>query len=313
MAASNSWDLFHIDLKTAFLQGQSCKTEETCMWHERCSRRWWNITEFFTVACASLGTLDTRGHRTAERHERDLHWITWAIRNGSCIWNNAGSDSWKSSYRKISGRNHQSSFWTGGNEVKQRVLTRFRTYFHVQEVVMLLLTFQSKIAWQIASQRLQPRRTIWSQPWRQDNCCMLTFTLISEHLWSTIPSCLRGAEHLCTQGRRKFPSWTRLKISLAQTPQEGPLQVMFVETQQTKEQKELNTRERKAQDATKITSAPAESCIPFLWSVMPISMTALTWMVKNTDNRNTIEDFTEEIDEAGFVRQYNFSRLLLRI
>ena len=24
MAASKSWDLFHIDLKTAFLQGQSC-------------------------------------------------------------------------------------------------------------------------------------------------------------------------------------------------------------------------------------------------------------------------------------------------
>ena len=58
MAASRSWDLFHIDLKTAFLQGQSCdvnrdvvcqlppeaglppyccQTEETCIWHERCS------------------------------------------------------------------------------------------------------------------------------------------------------------------------------------------------------------------------------------------------------------------------------------
>ena len=68
---------------------------------------------------------------------------------------------------------------------------------------------------------------------------------------------------------------------------------MFVETQQTKEQKELNTRERKGQDATKITSAPTESCIQFLWSVMPISMTSLTWMVKNIPNRNTIEDFTK--------------------
>ena len=57
MAVSKSWDLFHIDLKPAFLRGQSndvnrdvvcqlppeaghqpncCKTEETCMWHERC-------------------------------------------------------------------------------------------------------------------------------------------------------------------------------------------------------------------------------------------------------------------------------------
>ena len=30
-------------------------------------------------------------------------------------------------------------------------------------------------------------------------------------------------------------------------------------------------------------------------------------MVKNISNRNTIEDFTEEIDEARFVRQYIFS------
>ena len=28
---------------------------------------------------------------------------------------------------------------------------------------------------------------------------------------------------------------------------------------------------------------------------MPISKTALTWMVKNIHSRNTIEDFTEEI------------------
>ena len=46
---------------------------------------------------------------------------------------------------------------------------------------------------------------------------------------------------------------------------------------------------------------------------MPISMTALTWMVKNIPNRNTIEDFTEEIDEARFVRQYNFLHLLMRM
>ena len=84
-------------------------------------------------------------------------------------------------------------------------------------------------------------------------------------------------------------------------------------TQETREKKELNTHERKAQDATKITSASAESCIEFLWSVMPILMTALTWMVKNIHNRNTIEDFTEEIDEEGFVRQYNFFHLLMRV
>ena len=54
--------------------------------------------------------------------------------------------------------------------------------------------------------------------------------------------------------------------------QEGPFQVMFVGTQQQKKQQTLNTRKRKGQDAAKIASAPAESCIQFLWSVMPISM-----------------------------------------
>ena len=36
-------------------------------------------------------------------------------------------------------------------------------------------------------------------------------------------------------------------------------------SQQTKEQKELLTREREGQGATKITSARAESCIQFLF------------------------------------------------
>ena len=35
--------------------------------------------------------------------------------------------------------------------------------------------------------------------------------------------------------------------------------------------------------------------------------------VENTPNRNTIEEFTEEIDEAVFVRQYNFFYLLIRM
>ena len=46
---------------------------------------------------------------------------------------------------------------------------------------------------------------------------------------------------------------------------------------------------------------------------MPISMAALTWMMKNIPNRNAIEDFTEEIAEAGFIRQYNFFHLLMRM
>ena len=74
-----------------------------------------------------------------------------------------------------------------------------------------------------------------------------------------------------------------LKISLAPILQEGPFQVMFAGTQHTEEQKELFTRERevqkkkkhqghprerKGQDATKITSACADSCIQCPWSVM---------------------------------------------
>ena len=42
-------------------------------------------------------------------------------------------------------------------------------------------------------------------------------------------------------------------------------------------------------------------------------MTTLTWMVKNFLNRTTIKEFTEEIDEARFVRQYNFFHLLMRM
>ena len=54
-----------------------------------------------------------------------------------------------------------------------------------------------------------------------------------------------------------------LKISLAPTHQERTSQVMFVGTWQTKEQKELDARARKGQDAVKMTSAPAESHTEF--------------------------------------------------
>ena len=60
----------------------------------------------------------------------------------------------------------------------------------------------------------------------------------------------------------------------------------------------LNTRKRQSQDATKITSAPAASCIQFPWSEMTISRTSLTCIVRNVSNQNTIEDLTEEIDEV---------------
>ena len=46
---------------------------------------------------------------------------------------------------------------------------------------------------------------------------------------------------------------------------------------------------------------------------MLIWMTAFTWMVRNIPNLNTIEDFTEEIDEAEFVTQYNSSYMLMNM
>ena len=63
----------------------------------------------------------------------------------------------------------------------------------VQEEVMTLLTFQHWIAEQIASQRLQSRRTIWSQPWRQD-----------------IAGCWNSTEFQNTTGHMAFSStWCR--------------------------------------------------------------------------------------------------------
>ena len=84
--------------------------------------------------------------------------------------------------------------------------------------------------------------------------------------------------------------------------------MLFVGTQQTNEQTELNTRERKGQDATKITSA-------FRRVMHPISLVSDADFddgadVENIPNRNTIEDFTEKSDEARFIRQYNSSHLL---
>ena len=68
---------------------------------------------------------------------------------------------------------------------------------------------------------------------------------------------------------------------LSSANSQGPFQVMFVESQQRREQNELSTRGRLGEDATKITSR-----IQILWSVMPISMTALTCMVKNSQSKH---------------------------
>ena len=114
-------------------------------------------------------------------------------------------------------------------------------------------------------------------------------------------ACLPGAEHLCTQG--SFLPEHSQNLSCTNSPRRTISGDVCGELSIPRSKKESNTRERKGQDATKITSAFADSCIQFLWSVMPILMTTLTWMVSKIPNRNTIEEFTDEIDEAGFVGQ----------
>ena len=137
MAASQSWDLFPqnslpsrtilwceswcrmlISTRSRSSTIHCCKTEETCIWHftilldasgtflDEALRSYGMVPTRADRCCTwcilcnrvnKPGTLDTRNHRTAERHKRNLHWFTWPITNGSCIRKkNAGSYCWKS-------------------------------------------------------------------------------------------------------------------------------------------------------------------------------------------------------------------------
>ena len=151
MPASKSWDLFHIDLKTVFLQGQSydVNRDVVCQLPPEAShppffaarlkkpacgmndapRRWWNILD---KALRSCGMAPTRADRCCyvlyslqSRKQAWEHWVQGAIAQQSgtkdaftesrerseieaAFEKNAGSRCWKSSCRKIRGRNHQS-------------------------------------------------------------------------------------------------------------------------------------------------------------------------------------------------------------
>ena len=61
-----------------------------------------------------------------------------------------------------------------------------------------------------------------------------------------------------------------LRIPLAPTPQEGPFHVMFVRNRHVDEQDALNLCEFENQDATKITSASADSRINFSRMIMSL-------------------------------------------
>ena len=90
----------------------------------------------------------------------------------------------------------------------------------------------------------------------------LTVIQMSGHPWSTRPSCLPGVEHFCTREKDVF-FLNALRFPLTPTQREGPFHVMFVRNQHTDEQQELNMCEFESQDATKITSASADSRINF--------------------------------------------------
>ena len=74
----------------------------------------------------------------------------------------------------------------------------------VQEVFMILLTFQLRIVWQFVWRSHRQKQTIWSQQWKQGDDRKLMFIQTSGHSWSITPSGLHGAEHSCTQGRNMF-------------------------------------------------------------------------------------------------------------
>ena len=82
-----------------------------------------------------------------------------------------------------------------------------------------------------------------------------------------------------------------LKISLAPTHQEGPFQVMFLRTQQQKKKKGIGPTLAYGPGCYEKMCGSAETCIQFLLSIM--TMSALTWMVKNIPNRTTIEDISQ--------------------
>ena len=82
----------------------------------------------------------------------------------------------------------------------------------VQEVFMILLTFQLIIVWQIVWQSRRQKQTIWSQQRKQRYYWKLTFIQTPRPSWNTRPSCPHGAEHSCTQGRKMLCSWTPKRI-----------------------------------------------------------------------------------------------------
>ena len=92
---------------------------------------------------------------------------------------------------------------------------------------------------------------------------MLTFTLISEPLVEHKAFLSTWCKTVLHTREKEVFFPNTLKISLAQSHQNGPYQVMFVETQQ-KKQKKQNTRKRKDQDTAKRRLLPQSHASTFL-------------------------------------------------
>ena len=125
-----------------------CKIEETCIWYEWCTSTmvefsWQRTTQLWYDSHTKRSMLFTWLYSLQWRGQSWEHWIQEStaqhngtedafaesrerIRNGSCIWKDAGSHSWKSSYREICGKNHQSICgWSLWNKWKRHGTTRF--------------------------------------------------------------------------------------------------------------------------------------------------------------------------------------------
>ena len=171
-----------------------------------------------------------------------------------------------------------------------------------REYPMILLTFQPKIVWQIAFRRHQRRQTTWSQRWKQGDGQMLTFMTILEHAWNIRPSCLRGAEHSCTQGRRMFSlpecfeDFSRTKLHKKDHFEWclwGPIilknkgnkrcaigitcrwALLGQQNLRRSVVAQTKTFEHEGQNASKITFVFTDSCIQTPWPVMSILMRIL--------------------------------------
>ena len=169
MAASKSWDLFHIDLKTAFLQRQrfdvnrdvvcqllppepshppyiAARLKKPAYGMNDASRRWWNILD---EALRCHGMVPTRADRCCyvlsslqSRKQAGENWIQWAIAQQNGIketFTDAREQAEvEAAFEKTLGLKAGSpaagksvARRTSGGEMEQRVLARLGNDFQV--------------------------------------------------------------------------------------------------------------------------------------------------------------------------------------